>query len=175
MNPARAVQMGAMEAVVLGESDDVIRAAIESLKSDMEEMRRTMQAEIDALREEVALERALDRKRLSRLETETLRPSNSAIAKSRLSKIDSLLLERFPRAISFEDAGKLLDMGKNRRQNMTHFAKSLSAQPDKYIIESARGRGNGKQVRITQDYRDHLVELARAKVPLWQGSEGVDW
>jgi len=164
-----------MEAVVLGESDDVIRAAIESLKSDMEEMRRTMQAEIDALREEVALERALDRKRLSRLETGTLRPSDSAIAKGRLSKIDSLLLERFPRAISFEDAGKLLDMGKNRRQNMTHFAKSLSAQPDKYIIESARGRGNGKQVRITQDYRDHLVELARAKVPLWQGSEGVDW
>ena len=159
----------------MGGSDDVIRAAIESLKSDVEEMRRTMQAEIDSLREDMARERALDRQRLSRLETKTLRPSDSDIAKGRLSKIDSLLLERFPRALSFDDAGKLLDMGENHRQNMTHFAKSLLSQPDKYVVEPTRGRGNGKQVRISQDYRDHLVELARAKVPLWQGSEGVDW
>jgi len=158
----------------MGELED-LRAEIEKLNTEGKEMRRIMQAEIDSLREEVALERAMDRKRLSRLETKTLRPSDSDIAKGRLSKIDSLLLERFPRALSFDDAGKLLDMGENHRQNMTHFAKSLLSQPDKYVVEPTRGRGNGKQVRISQDYRDHLVELAQAKVPLWQGSEGVDW
>mgnify|MGYP001218570626 CR=1 FL=1 len=79
------------------------------------------------------------------------------VTAARLKKLDSLLYNQYIRgahALSFSQIGKMLDLGKNRRQQMTKLRETLETMPTKYHVE--KGRGNSRRVRLTQDYRRHL-------------------
>lgn len=136
-------------------ADDTIKAAIESLKLDVEEMRRAMQAEIDSLREEVALERAMDRQRLSRLESRPPKPKPAT--EDRIAKLDRILLNCYPAARTFDEVGKLLQFGENHHQIMTSFSKHLLPfEGDRYIFGESNGRGTGKTIRLTPSWKAKL-------------------
>ena len=80
----------------------------------------------------------------------------------RLAKLEQLLLSRHNSPMTFSEVGKALELGsrsngKNtRRQNMTLLGKSLA--PDKFEVFSSKTQ-NGKMVRLTRDYYQHLVRV----------------
>lgn len=146
----------------MGGSEDDIRAAIDGLRAEVErlnteglQMRRAMQAEIDSLREEVALERAMDRQRLSRLEERP--PKAAPTTEDRIAKLDRILLNCYPTTRTFDEVGKLLQFGKNHPQIMTSFSKHLLPfEGDRYVFGDSNGRGTGRTIRLTPSWKAEL-------------------
>ena len=138
----------------MGELED-LRAEIEKLNTEGKEMRRTMQAEIDSLREDMARERALDRQRLSRLESRPPKPKPAT--EDRIAKLDRVLLNCYPAARTFDEVGKLLQFGENHAQIMTSFSKHLLPfEGDRYIFGDSNGRGTGKTIRLSSSWKAEL-------------------
>ena len=87
-------------------------------------------------------------------------PGSKQVA--RLAKLEQLLLSRHNSPMTFSEIGKALELGsrangKNtRRQNMTLLGKSLA--PDRFEVFSSKTQ-NGKMVRLTRDYYQHLVRV----------------
>lgn len=85
-------------------------------------------------------------------------PTRSDITTDRLSRLDNLLFNCYPRSLTFDEIGKLLQFGENHTQIMNRFSKHLFPYADeRYIFGDAEGRpGTGKTVRLTPGWRAHL-------------------
>ncbi len=78
----------------------------------------------------------------------------------RLKKLDKILISRKNQAITFAEAGKLLELGSHnggkntRRQAMTKFAKILELKNYEVFFSKTQ---SGKMIKLTPNYYKHLL------------------
>ena len=100
------------------------------IASQAEEIRQ-LREELGTLREEVALERAYDRQRISRLEKTRAKPTDSTHVEDLRQTMISLNI----RQVSLKDAARLLELSKSR---MDQLKPAIAADSRFQIVKDPR-------------------------------------
>jgi hypothetical protein len=136
----------------MGELED-LHAEIEILKTEVRDMREEMYA-MNAAR---ALEIAETRQMIASFRS-TIPKAKKPSTDERIAQVDKLLFACYPSSRTFDELGKLLELGPNHKQIMTSFSHHLLPfADDRYLFcDSPCRRGTGKTIRLTPPYHAHL-------------------
>jgi len=113
------------EALVFTEAD--LRRLVVSQLEEIQALRE----ELGTLREEVALERALDRQRIARLEKTRAKPTDS----THVEDLRQIMISLNIRQVSVKDAARLLELSKSR---MDQLKPAIAADSRFQIVRDPR-------------------------------------
>lgn len=140
---------------------------IEHLKSKVLELEAGNKTEFDG----IYISLTKHRKRLDKIEDGNSQVKNPAKkTEDRKHKLSLCLVKRQNKPLSFNEVGKLMELGSRsangktntRKQNMYYFGKLLEQDMKMFVVSENKTSG-GKLVCLTGDYYNHLLRKSEIR------------